>query len=168
MLLSLSHLGMYLISESLWASKLLKLYLYTLKEFIALHIHCLHRQPWESISYMLIKYFKLQSQRKKNVMYSSSLCRISKHYIYNIYERSWYSKHKRSVKFVQGMPHLCPCHQPNPKRGLVTYTRWITTKSSYHLCHTIKYGIIIHLVSLNTQTTTCSLAIWTLCDQKLR
>ena len=21
------------------------------------------------------------------------------------------------------VPHLCPCHQPNAKRGLITYTR---------------------------------------------
>ena len=116
-------------------------------------------------------YFDVQTQLT-NALYPSSFCRIPKHYTHDIFERRWYTKLKIAIKFVKGLPHMCSCHQPNPERGLVTYTRWITTKPNCYLCHTIKYNIIIHFVSLNTQSTieysTYSLAIWTLCDRKLR
>jgi hypothetical protein len=50
-----------------------------------------------------------------------------KPYVHIFFDRRWYEKPNDVVKLVKGLPHLCPCHQPNPKRGLVTYTRWITT-----------------------------------------
>ena len=53
---------------------------------------------------------------QKNALYSSSSCRIFKHYLDIVFERRWYTKLKSAIKFVKGLPHMCPCHQPNPKR----------------------------------------------------
>ena len=78
---------------------------------------------------------------------------IHKHNAHTIFERKWYTKPKCAVKIVKGLPHMCSCHQPNSKRGLVTYTRWITTEPNCYLCHTIMYDKIIHFVSSNTHIT---------------
>ena len=109
---------------------------------------------------------------KNNALHSSSHCRKPKHCTHIILERRWNTKPNSAIKVVKGLHHMCPCHQPYPKRGLVTYTRWITTKPGCYLCHTIKYGIIIHFFyHFYTQNTigysTCSLANWTLCNTKI-
>ena len=69
-------------------------------------------------------YFKVQSQLNNAPKH---IVRAPKHYTHTICEWRWYTKPKNVDKVVKGLPHMCPCHQPNPKRGLVTYTRWITT-----------------------------------------
>jgi hypothetical protein len=33
------------------------------------------------------------------------------------------TKLKSAAKFVKGLPLLRPCHQPNPRKGLITYMR---------------------------------------------
>ena len=119
--------------------------------------------------------FKTCSKCTSRFNHKSKLLCIPHHfvaYLSNGFERRWYTKPNNIVKVVKDLPHMFPWHKPNPKRGLVMCTRWITVEPNYYLCHTIKYIIIIYFVSFNTHTTTkystCSLAIWTLCDQKLR
>ena len=46
---------------------------------------------------------------------------MSKMYI--ICKRKWDTKFENIPKFVKGLPHMCPYHQPNPQRTLVAYTR---------------------------------------------
>ena len=49
-------------------------------------------------------------------MYSKFSCRISKQHTHTIFEERWDTKLKSTSNFVKGLPHLCPCHQPNPQR----------------------------------------------------
>ena len=95
-------------------------------------------------------YFKVQTPLKV-IMHTTLLCGISLHFTHTILEIRWYMTLKRAVKVVKGMPHMWPCHQRNPKRGLVTYTRWITTKPNCYLCHTNNHGKTIYFEPNHTQ-----------------
>ena len=64
-----------------------------------------------------------KSTLNQHALYSKVSCRISKQHTHAIYGKIWDTKLKSGANFVKGLHHLCPCHQPNPHRGLVTYTR---------------------------------------------
>ena len=49
--------------------------------------------------------------------------RISKPHTHIVFEERQNTKLKNAVKFVKGLPHMCPCGQPNPQGGLVMYMR---------------------------------------------
>ena len=116
------------------------------------------------------KMYSKGSDSNQNMLCIPHHHRLPKHYSHIIFERQWNTKPSIAVKVVKGLPHMCPYHQPNPKRELITYIRWITSKPNCYLFHTIKWGINIHFVSLHTQIFiecfTCSLAI--LCEPRLR
>ena len=46
-------------------------------------------------------------------LHSSSIYGILKHSVHIIIRKTMIRKTKYAVKFVKGLPHLCPCHQPN-------------------------------------------------------
>ena len=77
---------------------------------------------------------------------------VPKHYTHIIFVRRWNTRPNDVIKVANGLPHMCPCHQLNWKRGLVMYKRWITTEPNCCLCHTTIQGNIVHFVSKHTQT----------------
>ena len=125
--LSLLHLGSHLRHYNHWASTLHRLQSWCPLSHLLQLYPLLTLSNFNKVSKTRSNHTLRFNHKPKNAIYSSLFCRILKHHIQTIFGTKWYSKPKNVVKFVKGLLHLCPSHQLNPKRGLIMYTRWITT-----------------------------------------
>ena len=107
------------------------------KKFITLkhsNIQGFHSQKLEKEPYSVYSTSLLLHHLRLSILQHY---RILKYYTQIIFWRRWNTKPNDAVKVVKGLPHLCPCHRPNPRRGLVMYMRWLAAYPNCYLCHTI-------------------------------
>ena len=107
-LLSLTHLGMYLKS---WTFKHQTTKVVT---FAPLNnvLHSIYNTSKVKFKRVFKTCIKCTSRFNHN---STMLC-IPHHYTYNIFERRWYTKPKNGIKVAKDLPHMCPWHQPNKEK----------------------------------------------------